>query len=274
MVKEQKRANRSSFKKLDDDEFWIKPDRLVALTDGVFAITMTLLVLELHAVEIMTHFENTGLFEIYVYFIGFLSLGVYWALHHYKNIKIRQEFQRFAKRHGLTLLEMDLMLLGVSFGSKLLGYDRIRVDDDANFGTGNDEPGIDGWLTNGKRWFPSDLVDTALLAQGLPTAQGLSLLAQVHLQVEAHPLAARRQPRDLKARQRQVLVGQVQQLKHNLDQRTAADMTFRLQLFDQLLERHLLVRGSIEGGPPDPLQRFPEGHGRMKARAQDEGVDE
>ena len=69
-----------SKKNKDDDVFWISPDRLVALTDGVFAITMTILVLELRA-ETLWHYEHWV--EFYSYGLGFFSLGVFWTLHHY-----------------------------------------------------------------------------------------------------------------------------------------------------------------------------------------------
>ena len=62
--------------------------RLVALADGVFAIAMTLLVLEL-AVPVVTE-EGDGLGEhllemwpeFLMYALGFLVLGVYWIIHH------------------------------------------------------------------------------------------------------------------------------------------------------------------------------------------------
>ena len=72
---------KSKSKEIDDDDvFWISPDRLVALTDGVFAITMTILVLELRA-ETLWHYEHWV--EFYSYGLGFFSLGVFWTLHHY-----------------------------------------------------------------------------------------------------------------------------------------------------------------------------------------------
>ena len=70
--------------------FNLSTTRLEALSDGVFAIAMTLLVLELS----VPHFigaGNTGYptsfsemwGEFYTYGVGFFSLGVYWILHHY-----------------------------------------------------------------------------------------------------------------------------------------------------------------------------------------------
>ena len=68
----------------------LSPGRIEALSDGVFAIAMTLLVIELSVPHFLgsgdpTHptslWEMRG--EFYNYAIGFLSLGIYWVLHHY-----------------------------------------------------------------------------------------------------------------------------------------------------------------------------------------------
>jgi uncharacterized membrane protein len=80
-------------KERDDKTMWapgLSPGRIEALSDGVFAIAMTLLVIELS----VPHFLGSGdpghptsLWEMrgefYNYAIGFLSLGIYWTLHHY-----------------------------------------------------------------------------------------------------------------------------------------------------------------------------------------------
>lgn len=79
--------------KRDEKTMWapgLTPGRIEALSDGVFAIAMTLLVIELS----VPHFLGSGdpghptsLWEMrgefYNYAIGFLSLGIYWTLHHY-----------------------------------------------------------------------------------------------------------------------------------------------------------------------------------------------
>ncbi len=66
------------------------PDRLKALADGVFAIVMTLLVLELGVEEIAKTSENKelihGLLEMWprflIYGLSFLILGIFWVIHH------------------------------------------------------------------------------------------------------------------------------------------------------------------------------------------------
>ncbi len=76
-----------------DKDMWaarMSPDRVEALSDGVFAIVITLLVLELSVPNFLGHGDTghpTSLWdmrlELYNYTIGFLSLGIYWILHHY-----------------------------------------------------------------------------------------------------------------------------------------------------------------------------------------------
>ena len=62
--------------------------RLAALADGVFAIAMTLLVLELAVPVVSEEGEGLGeqLLEMWpeflMYALGFLVLGVYWVTHH------------------------------------------------------------------------------------------------------------------------------------------------------------------------------------------------
>lgn len=66
------------------------PDRLKALADGVFAIVMTLLVLELGVEEIAKTSANKelihGLLEMWprflIYGLSFLILGIFWVIHH------------------------------------------------------------------------------------------------------------------------------------------------------------------------------------------------
>jgi uncharacterized membrane protein len=66
----------------------VPPVRLAALADGVFAIAMTLLVLEI-SVPVVTadNAELTDLLvemrpEFLMYVLSFLVLGVYWLIHH------------------------------------------------------------------------------------------------------------------------------------------------------------------------------------------------
>ena len=54
----------------------------------------------------MEEFDTEGWLEIYVYFIGFLSLGIYWTLHHY--------IFHFIKRANGALVWWNILFLAVS----------------------------------------------------------------------------------------------------------------------------------------------------------------
>ena len=70
------------------------PTRILALTDGVFAIIMTLLILEVKipSANVMILIEdqllNTG-YRLILYFMSFLLAGVYWVSHRliFANVK-------------------------------------------------------------------------------------------------------------------------------------------------------------------------------------------
>jgi uncharacterized membrane protein len=77
----------------------LSPGRIEALCDGVFAIAMTILVLELSIPNLIgTHAASEDiprsfieiLPEFYVYAMGFIVLGVYWILHHFMFHFIRR----------------------------------------------------------------------------------------------------------------------------------------------------------------------------------------
>ena len=62
----------------------MKPDRLNAFTDGVLAVVITLMVLELHAPE-SADFESVQpwlpLFGVYA--LSFVNIGIFWNNHHH-----------------------------------------------------------------------------------------------------------------------------------------------------------------------------------------------
>ena len=58
--------------------------RLEAFSDGVLAIVITVMVLEIHAPEGETVRDLTSLaVPVLVYFITFLVIGTYWNNHHH-----------------------------------------------------------------------------------------------------------------------------------------------------------------------------------------------
>src|SRR5664279_3225255 len=87
--------------------------RIEAFSDGVFAIAITLLVLEIHVPHIK---DNESLFrallenwKAYLAFvIGFFTLLVCWINHHYM-------FEHISKRNDMLLLLNGFKLLVVSF---------------------------------------------------------------------------------------------------------------------------------------------------------------
>ena len=70
--------------------FEIGKNRIEALSDGIFAIVMTLLILELHVPKLAATAANVevtaalfGLWPKFVsYLVAFVSLGIFWIAHH------------------------------------------------------------------------------------------------------------------------------------------------------------------------------------------------
>lgn len=70
--------------------FTLGKNRIEALSDGVFAIAMTLLVLEIHVPDLPANASNLQLTPALLhlwpkflsYAVSFVSLGVYWISHH------------------------------------------------------------------------------------------------------------------------------------------------------------------------------------------------
>ena len=102
----------------------LKPGRIEALTDGVFAIAMTIIVLELsvpyllgssppgeHPTSFLEMWE-----EFYIYVVGFITLGIYWILHRYMFF--------FIQRSDGVLIWLNILFLllasMVPFSTKVL----------------------------------------------------------------------------------------------------------------------------------------------------------
>ena len=82
-------------------------ERINAFSDGVFAIVITLLVLELHAPQVPPAQLTHALIKLIPTFIGhvvsFVVLGIYWVAHHNAFLHIR--------RHDRTLLWLNNLFL-------------------------------------------------------------------------------------------------------------------------------------------------------------------
>lgn len=93
-------------RKIGEDDRWaprLSPGRLEALTDGVFAIAMTLIAIEIGT---ETLWDPKHRIEFYSYGLGFFSLGVFWILHHY--------IFYFIKRSDGGLVWLNILFLAVA----------------------------------------------------------------------------------------------------------------------------------------------------------------
>jgi uncharacterized membrane protein len=105
------------------------PARVLALSDGVFAIIITLLVLEVHVPELTQgHSLNQALRELrpslIAFVISFILAGMYWVGHRDLFALIRRTDRGLVWLNILYLLPLCLL----PFGAGLLGrYDREPV---------------------------------------------------------------------------------------------------------------------------------------------------
>lgn len=87
-------------------------NRLEAFSDGVFAIVITLLVLEIRIPEVDYSQLKHALYEliprVLAYVMSFVIIGIYWVGHH-------QSFQLISKIDGTFLWLNVLLLLCISF---------------------------------------------------------------------------------------------------------------------------------------------------------------
>ena len=89
----------------------LSPGRIETLCDGVLAIAITILVLELPAPYLLggtaaadhpASFQDLWA-EFYIYAVSFISLGIYWILHHY--------IFHFIKRSDGVLVWLNVLFL-------------------------------------------------------------------------------------------------------------------------------------------------------------------
>jgi uncharacterized membrane protein len=103
-------------------------DRLVAFSDGVFAIAITLLVVSLEVPDVPDKRLSSALddlgAQLFMYALSFVVVGAYWMGHHRMFRKLRAT--------NATLLWINLAMLGfvalLPFPTEILGkYADIRV---------------------------------------------------------------------------------------------------------------------------------------------------
>src|SRR5579863_1001948 len=112
-------------------------ERLAALSDGIFAVAMTLLLLELHApAKELIHSEGdlrialVALFpQLLVYLMSFLTLGIFWVGQQTQLNHIERSDRNFSWIHlaflfAVTLMPFSTRLLTefAEFRSALVGY--------------------------------------------------------------------------------------------------------------------------------------------------------
>jgi len=115
-----------------EPDFVLHTHRIEALADGVFAIVMTLLILEIKVPDLPHATGSAGLTAAVLalwpkflsYVISFVTLGVYWVAHHLHFHTIKRADRVLAWINILFLLAIGL----VPFSTALLGeYYRVPV---------------------------------------------------------------------------------------------------------------------------------------------------
>ncbi|NJL56438.1 DUF1211 domain-containing protein [bacterium] len=110
----------------------VSPSRLEALSDGVFAIVITLLVLELRVPELSSRLANDQLLTALVallpkllgYITSFLMIAIYWVAHH-NVFHLLQRCDRICLWLNLLFL---MCLAFIPFPTALLGeYPQTQV---------------------------------------------------------------------------------------------------------------------------------------------------
>ena len=95
----------------DDTNLWMTTDRIETLVDGIFAIAMTLLILNLVVPEITGPLSETivrnsllGIYpKFYTFVLSFILLALFWTIHH-------RTFYIIQKANG-TLLWINIIWL-------------------------------------------------------------------------------------------------------------------------------------------------------------------
>lgn len=98
----------------------MKPDRIGGLADGIFAIAMTLLVLDIHvpqASDMLRHDVFALAPKLLTLVISFVILAIYWSSHHMLTARITKSDFRFMWRNIWFLLPITI----VPFVTALLG---------------------------------------------------------------------------------------------------------------------------------------------------------
>lgn len=103
----------------------IDPDldikRIQSLTDGVFAIAMTIIILEIKIPEgldpdtLYRHFMVETLQEIFIYFLGFVMLGILWIGSHFHHHHVMKTDRISSWLNILFLMFVSIIPFSVGF---------------------------------------------------------------------------------------------------------------------------------------------------------------
>jgi uncharacterized membrane protein len=97
----------------------IGPDRLLAFSDGVFAIIITIMVLELkvpHSPEPAALLEQWPLF--FAYALSYLQVGIYWVNHHALFAGVERISHRVLWCNLLVLFFLSLVPFATAFAGE------------------------------------------------------------------------------------------------------------------------------------------------------------
>ena len=105
-------------------------ERLAALSDGIFAVAMTLLAIDLRlpAVELihsereLVHALSSVAPNILVYFMSFLTLGIFWVGQQAQLNQLKRSNVRLTWIHLLLLFAVTLLPLSTKFLAEFLAY--------------------------------------------------------------------------------------------------------------------------------------------------------
>jgi uncharacterized membrane protein len=105
-------------------------ERMAALSDGVFAVAMTLLVLDLHAPAEAAIHSDTELWQalvalapkVLIYLMSFITLGMFWVGQQTQMQNMTHSNRDFAWIHLAFLFGISLMPFSTSFIAEFTGY--------------------------------------------------------------------------------------------------------------------------------------------------------
>ena len=101
----------------------LPPNRIETLVDGIFAVAMTILVLEIHVPDLAREASDAALFEAFTrlapkilsYACGFVILGTIWIGHHYQFHYIRSTDRVLLWINLIFLLAISFLPFAIAF---------------------------------------------------------------------------------------------------------------------------------------------------------------